>query len=618
MRPEAGDQMMETADLLLKWFRGRVDTIAVGDAAGFHPEQREIGAGLITDHLEQRQCYGFYLLTDDAKVWCSAVDFDNKEKSPDPEWQSKAERVYYQLANLGLSPVVEVSASGQAAHVWLFFDEPTHPWVIRAWWRALSAYLSLPFVEVYPRQDQFTGKGLGNLIRYPLWNQSHFVDVENEWQKLEPSEAFAKVKGTNEAELKMLAFEIGCGQLKPEQPLVTNATTGDDLPPSVSARLTRSWSLLARRWNKDTSGLNDASNSGLVQSIATELVRTYVPTPEIEVALRIWCKRNGYEKGEREDFIPRSIKRAYEFVTNRVEKKSMEGTTIDAACHAHLDELLKGVPQFVSSGIPEVDRSIDGLRFGQMGVVAARPSHGKSAFGMQWIDEAAKAGYPGLILSEEMAAIELGQRALLSISEIIEDDWAQNIATLRQDVNSHYESRAPIHVEESCATIDRCEELIDQYCGIHGVRFVVVDYLQLLSSRSGSRYEDVTDISKRLKQAAKRNNCAVLALAQLNRSIESRDSREPKMGDLRESGQIEQDADLVLFLVWPARFGISKDVNEFKIYAAKRRNGPIRTTVINTYWEPARQRFGRSAVVGDYDEVELQDYSQDPNYDGTW
>ena len=124
-----------------------------------------------------------------------------------------------------------------------------------------------------------------------------------------------------------------------------------------------------------------------------------------------------------------------------------------------------------------------------------------------------------------------------------------------------------------------------------------MDYLQLLNSRGGSRYEDVTDISKRLKQAALRHRCAVLALCQLNREVDKDRSRNHtnkfRMSDLRESGQIEQDADLILFLEWPYRNDTKEDPDAYFIHCGKRRNGPIRDPLVRTTFNPERQMFGK-------------------------
>ncbi len=270
---------------------------------------------------------------------------------------------------------------------------------------------------------------------------------------------------------------------------------------------------------------------------------------------------------------------------------------MDQACHAFLDSLGKSGPRCVPTGMWEVDRSIDGVGFGEMAIIAARPSHGKSAFALQWLHSAAAMQIPCLIISEEMSALELGKRAMLTITELEESLWGGRVAPLKTEVNDHYAERAPIYIQENCHTIERCVEVIDQMCQTSGVRIVAVDYMQLLGGREASRYEVVSEISRKLKQAARANNCAVLALSQLSRSIDSRDKHEPQLSDLRESGQIEQDADLVLFLQWPLKYSIENDPDTYLIFAKKRRNGPIRNEKIVTKFNPDRQIIGTPKSV---------------------
>lgn len=584
---------MSTSEIILKYFRGRADHVAVADdGKTFRPVKLNDPLKpewLESEHLGGKRCLGFYLMQEDNRVWCSCVDFDSKPENPDPLWRDKAEAVYYFLANVGLSPVVEISQSGSAAHVWLFFSEATEAWIVRAFWQAVSVKLDVPFVEIYPRQDRLTGKGMGNLVRYPLWNQSHFVDAEKDFERINPEEAFENIQTTDGPNLKLLSWSWGGGELKPEVEVVE----GGRLPARVQSRIDNRNSLFSRRWHGDMDGMQDQSRSALAQSICCELVRTYVPTPEIEQALRVWCEEHGYEKGKRDDWIQSTVRKAYDFVLRRTEQKSTSAGTIQDAALSYVQKLKTGKQLVIPSGIAELDKSIDGVSPGEMAVIAARPSHGKTAFAMQWIDNAAKDGISCLLISEEMSKAEIGKRALLSITDLAEEHWGTSTSKLEEDICDHYEPRQEVHLVESVNNIDRCEEIIDQYCSVYGVKLVAVDYLQLLGSRNAKRYETVTEISQRLKQAATRNECALLALCQLNRSVENRDGNIPKLSDLRESGQIEQDADLVLMLQWPLRMNPQhSDPSEYRIFCAKRRNGPIRETFVTTKFNPSRQQFG--------------------------
>jgi replicative DNA helicase len=164
---------------------------------------------------------------------------------------------------------------------------------------------------------------------------------------------------------------------------------------------------------------------------------------------------------------------------------------------------------------------------------------------------------------------------------------------LRKDVNAHHENAADVYLVEQAATIDRVDELIDQFCGLYHVGLVAIDYCQLLHDRTKKdRYEVVTEISRRVKQSAGRNHVPILMLSQLNREVEKRDDNEPKLSDLRESGGIEQDADLVLMAQYPCKFDASAPDDLYRIVVPKRRNGPVRKPRIELRFNPHRQIVG--------------------------
>lgn len=592
---------MTLAEQLLSIFRGRDGVTAVANASGFAPEHVQATAEMIQAHIDQEQSYGFYVLTEESQCYTTCVDFDNKPETPDPEWKSKAEQVYYLLANIGLSPIVELSQSGNGAHVWLFFSRPVDAWVPRAWWRGVSDRLGIKFKETFPKQDRLAAGGIGNLVRYPLWNQSCFVDVESDWEPVDPEAALANVTKTDDSALRLMAHELGFfEQMKPEASVQhVEGETQSGLPGRVLARLSRPHSLLARRWFGDTSGMGDPSRSALVQAISCELVRTYVPTLEIEQAIRYWCERFGYEKGQRAEWVRTTVAKAYDYVLSRNEEKSRDATTLDRACMEYLDKVENGFDPVLASGIPELDSSIGGASYGEMVVVAARPGHGKSAFALQWLQHAAVRGVRSLIISEEMSRLQLAKRSLLGITEVESNDWSAEVGQVRSDVKAHFKHREPIYIQEDCGTVERAEEVIDQFCSVYGVNLIAVDYLQLLSARNQTRYENVTEVSKRLKKAATRNNCVMLTCCQCSRDVENRKGYVPQNSDLRESGQIEQDADVIVFVQWPLKFDPKyEDADEYRIYVTKRRNGEVKTPMMITEFNPHRQIMGALAFAG--------------------
>lgn len=313
------------ADLICSLFRGRADHIAVGQQDGtFAPRSVPGGitAAMIAQHLAGSICYGFYNLDPESRCYASCIDIDNKPDRPNPQWREQVAAVYLALARMELRPVVELSQSGNGAHVWLFFDEPIAAAIVRTFWRGVEAMVGFKFVEIFPKQDSLSGKKLGNLVRYLLWKKSAFVDVEDEWATLDPVATLQQVKKIDLVELRFVAFENGItlpADDEDAQPEVQASTT--TLSPRVKQLVTAPGSLLARRWAGDTEGLTDKSRSAVVQSIACELVRLYVPPRDVEAALRHWCEEKGYQKEAQAGWIDRTIASAYKFVGERPGKQ---------------------------------------------------------------------------------------------------------------------------------------------------------------------------------------------------------------------------------------------------------------------------------------------------------
>jgi len=262
--------------------------------------------------------------------------------------------------------------------------------------------------------------------------------------------------------------------------------------------------------------------------------------------------------------------------------------------HDYLDSLEAGGEFTYKCGIPEVDASIGGVAPGELVIIGARPSQGKSMICMQWLDNYAKAGHPGFMVSEEMSSRALSRRSVLYETDIPEQEWKTKLQRVRFDVNSHHEDRKDIFVVESCVTITRVLEEVDRAVSDHGIKIAAVDYVQLLkgSRRGMNAYEEVTEAVTSLKRCAKKHKIVMIGLAQLGRDIDKRAERAPKMSDLKGTGQIEQDADVILFLQWPWKEDPTfprKD--EYLIYVGKNREREIATAVISTRFNPSRQRL---------------------------
>ncbi len=247
-------------------------------------------------------------------------------------------------------------------------------------------------------------------------------------------------------------------------------------------------------------------------------------------------------------------------------------------------EGLSGVP----SGFTALDRITSGWQRTDLVIVAARPSMGKTAFVLSMArNMAVNHDKKVALFSLEMSSIQLVTRLISSETELgsqklksgrLEDwEWEH----LNRKISSL--DKAPMFIDDTPALSvfefrAKCRRLKMQY----DIDIVIVDYLQLMTAASdsrGSREQEVSTISRSLKAIAKELDIPILALSQLNRSVESREGRRPQLSDLRESGAIEQDADIVLFIHRPEYFGITEDesgnslIGVAEIIIAKHRNG---------------------------------------------
>lgn len=247
---------------------------------------------------------------------------------------------------------------------------------------------------------------------------------------------------------------------------------------------------------------------------------------------------------------------------------------------------LLGVP----SGYSDLDALTAGWQDTDLTIVAGRPSMGKTAFALELAHHAASAGFPVGIFSLEMGETQLGQRLLTMIAKIdahkartgkvdTADLEGLRFAQKRMD-------KLRVYIDDTSGiTPMRLRSISRKMILEHDVKLLIVDYLQLMTAggKYSSREQEVAFVSRSLKGIAKDWNIPVVALAQLNRGVEYRKEKVPTLADLRESGQIEQDADNVLFIHRPEYYGIEVDENGrstagiAEVHIAKQRNGPLGT-----------------------------------------
>jgi replicative DNA helicase len=260
----------------------------------------------------------------------------------------------------------------------------------------------------------------------------------------------------------------------------------------------------------------------------------------------------------------------------------------------------------VRTGFIDLDRYTAGLQKGDLIVLAARPSMGKTALALNIAEHVAvHEELPVLVFSMEMGAAQLAVRMVGSLGRIDQqhlrtgalkdDEWTR----LTEAVDRL--SKVSLFIDETPALNPtelraRARRMARQFGGTLGL--IVVDYLQLMSGSAGSdenRATELGEISRGLKALAKELQCPVMALSQLNRSVETRNDKRPLMSDLRESGAIEQDADVIMFIYRDDYYNKdSKEPGVAEVIIGKQRNGPVGTIRV-TFQKPLT-RFDNLAV----------------------
>jgi replicative DNA helicase len=321
----------------------------------------------------------------------------------------------------------------------------------------------------------------------------------------------------------------------------------------------------------------------------------------------------GYEDyGDIKDYLDEAEAKIFE-VTQRKERSGPEHMKgLVKKVFGSLDERfnspdgITGVP----TGFTDLDVKTAGLQPTELIILAARPAMGKTSFAMSLAQNAAVTGnWPVLVFSLEMSSTQLAERMLCSEARV--DSSALRRGQLqRQDMtNLTYAagtlSRAPILIDDTPALSLRelrararrfrsTRELFDGPGGKKKTGLIVIDYLQLMrgsaQAAKASREQEISEISRGLKSLAKELDCPVLALSQLNRSLESRTDKRPQLSDLRESGAIEQDADLIVFIYRDEVYNKETEAKGIaEIILGKNRHGP--TGTVETRFEGRFTRF---------------------------
>ncbi len=299
--------------------------------------------------------------------------------------------------------------------------------------------------------------------------------------------------------------------------------------------------------------------------------------------------------------------KAFFDITNGTIKKgfdtanSLVKQAIDTIKSLKDKEGLSGVP----SGFTKLDQETGGWQNSDLIIIAARPAMGKTAFLLSMARNiAVEHKVPLALFSLEMASVQLITRMIASETGISseklrkgtlsEEEWTRLFSNVTEL------EKAPLYIDEtpSLSVFDfraKCRRLVMQ----HGVRIIMVDYLQLMTANSGgkatgNREQEIATISRSLKAIAKELNVPVIALSQLSRTVETRPGKRPQLSDLRESGAIEQDADIVSFIFRPEYYKITTwdndpegqetgTENQAELIIAKHRNGATADVRLSFY-----------------------------------
>ena len=317
-------------------------------------------------------------------------------------------------------------------------------------------------------------------------------------------------------------------------------------------------------------------------------------------------------RGEPRELIERAEKALFEIGH---DTGSSEMRAIEAVLHEEIDKLeelsrndvgLTGTP----SGFSDLDDLTGGFQPGNLIVLAARPSMGKSTLATNIAENAAiDAGKPVALFSLEMSETELAHRFIASQAKVSSDElrkgrvkadrWPKVLRAVEKL------ARAPIYIDDSSdiSVLEMRAKARRLHAKTGGLGLLIVDYLQLLrpDGRADSRVEAVGQISRGLKILARELNIPVIAVSQLSRAVESRNPPIPMLSDLRESGQVEQDSDLVMFVYREEYYDKeSERLGEADVIIAKHRNGPIGEvplTFLSKYPKFASRAWDRVAAA---------------------
>ncbi len=308
-----------------------------------------------------------------------------------------------------------------------------------------------------------------------------------------------------------------------------------------------------------------------------------------------------YEVEQGKDALENAEKNIYKLAEQNTQKALVQvGGAVADAVNAIQEAQVGNVPKnVIQTGFAQFDSKTRGLKPGELVLIAARPSVGKTAFALNIAANVCLHSAKNVaIFSLEMPADLLAKRMLAYVSKVSISKMDRKGGMSSKDMGQLYKAysamlTAPLYIDDYSLNgpsdvLSKCRRLKRE----QGLDLIIIDYLQLMSSGARSvesRQVEVSDMSRKMKIYAKELNCPIILLSQMSRGVEQRNDHTPVLSDLRESGSIEQDADIVAFLHNPSRYNPALPTNEVILDVKKNRNGPIGE--IKLEWEGETTSF---------------------------
>ena len=368
-------------------------------------------------------------------------------------------------------------------------------------------------------------------------------------------------------------------------------------PVTVAAELTKRGDLVraggAPYLHTLISSVPTAANAGYYAKIIREraIMRRLVEAGTKIVQL-------GYtDEGEVDDAVDQAQAEVYAVTERREAEDYVQLSELLPAAYDEIEKISSGVVgEGVKTGFKDLDALTNGFHPGNMIVLAARPAVGKSTLGLDIARYASiHKRETSVIFSLEMSRSEITMRMLsaearvplnnIRSGQLGEEEWAKMARRMGEI------SDAPLFIDDSPnLSLMEIRAKARRLKQRHNLKLIVIDYLQLMTSgkRVENRQQEVSEFSRQLKLLAKELNVPVVAISQLNRSPEQRSDKKPMLSDLRESGSIEQDADVVILLHRDDLYDSQNRSGEADLIVAKHRNGPTRTITVSAQLHLAR------------------------------